>query len=324
MAEEQNLPNEEDVKKPEAEVKEVEQKASDVEIEIEDDTPEPDQNRKNLPKELVERLDSDELTEYDDKVKDKIYQLKKVWHDERREKERIARENQEAIKAAQKLMEENKKLKAKQQEDEKSYIDAAKNAAELEIAAAKVAYKEAYDAGDSEKLVEAQQKLNEANFKAERIKSYKPSLQIPENSVKDKEDKAPAALPPDAKALEWQKKNDWFGQDEEMTSLALGLHEKLVKQNGPAYATTDEYYDRINETMRKRFPEHFDTDSDDAEVETKETTKAKPAAVVAPVTRTTSSKKIRLTTSQVNLAKKLGLTPEQYAKEMIRLENRNG
>ena len=120
MAEEQNLPNEEDVKKPEAEVKEVEQKASDVEIEIEDDTPEPDQNRKNLPKELVERLDSDELTEYDDKVKDKIYQLKKVWHDERREKERIARENQEAIKAAQRLMEENKKLKAKQQEDEKS------------------------------------------------------------------------------------------------------------------------------------------------------------------------------------------------------------
>ena len=162
MAEEQNLPNEEDVKKPEAEVEEkkVEQKASDVEIEIEDDTPEPDQNRKNLPKELVERLDSDELTEYDDKVKDKIYQLKKVWHDERREKERIARENQEAIKAAQKLMEENKKLKAKQQENEKSYMDAAKNAAELEIAAAKVAYKEAYDSGDGDKLVDAQQKLN--------------------------------------------------------------------------------------------------------------------------------------------------------------------
>ena len=172
MAEEQNLPNEEDVKKPEAEVKEVEQKASDVEIEIEDDTPEPDQNRKNLPKELVERLDSDELTEYDDKVKDKIYQLKKVWHDERREKERIARENQEAIRAAQKLMEENKKLKARQQEDQKSYINAAKSAAELEIAAAKAAYKEAYDSGDGDKLVEAQQKLNEANFKAEKIKSY--------------------------------------------------------------------------------------------------------------------------------------------------------
>jgi len=313
MAEEQNLPNEEDVKKPEAGVKEVEQKASDVEIEIEDDTPEPDQNRKNLPKELVERLDSDELTEYDDKVKDKIYQLKKVWHDERREKERIARENQEAIKAAQKLMAENKKLKSQ-------FASTAQNEVNLELEAAKKQYKDAYELGDSEKVLEAQQKLNEVNFKAQRIKS----LQTPKNSVQEKEDKAPAALPPDAKALEWQKKNDWFGKDDEMTSLALGLHEKLVKQNGPAYATTDEYYNRINETMRKRFPEHFDTDSDDAEVETKETTKAKPAAVVAPVTRTTSSKKIRLTTSQVNLAKKLGLTPEQYAKEMIRLESRNG
>ena len=313
MAEEQNLPNEEDVKKPEAEVKEVEQKASDIEVEIEDDTPEPDQNRKNLPKELVERLDSDELTEYDDKVKDKIYQLKKVWHDERREKERIARENQEAIKAAQKLMAENKKLKSQ-------FASTAQNEVNLELEAAKKQYKDAYELGDSEKVLEAQQKLNEVNFKAQRIKS----LQTPKNSVKEKEDKAPAALPPDAKALEWQKKNDWFGKDDEMTSLALGLHEKLVKQNGPAYATTDEYYNRINETMRKRFPEHFDTDSDDAEVETKETTKAKPAAVVAPVTRTTSSKKIRLTTSQVNLAKKLGLSPEQYAKEMIRLENRNG
>ncbi len=120
--------------------------------------------------------------------------------------------------------------------------------------------------------------------------------------------------------MEWQRQNNWFGQDEEMTSLALGLHEKLVRQNGGSYATTDEYYERINETMRKRFPEHFD----DKEVETKEPTKSKPAAIVAPVTRTTSSKKIRMTTSQVALAKKLGLSPEQYAKEMIKLENRNG
>ena len=119
--------------------------------------------------------------------------------------------------------------------------------------------------------------------------------------------------------MEWQKKNDWFGDDEEMTSLALGLHEKLVKQNGVAYATTDEYYDRINKTIRKRFPEHFEQ-SDDENV-TKE--KTKPSAVVAPVTRTTSSKKVRLSTSQVNLAKKLGLSPEQYAKELIRLENQN-
>jgi len=317
MAEEQNLPNEEDVKKPEAAL---EAKASDVEIEIEDDTPEEDQNRKNLPKELVQKLESDELDDYDDKVKDKIYQLKKVWHDERREKERIARENAEAIRAAQKLREENKQLRANSENNQTEYLKAIESAADYELLAAKQAYKTAHDDGDTDKMTEAQQKISEATYKKEKVNQYKTSLQNKENDVKQEDKDAPAALPPDAKAVEWQKQNDWFGQDEEMTSLALGLHEKLVRQNGSSYATTDEYYKRIDETMRKRFPEHFDVE----EVETKEPTKSKPAAVVAPVTRTTSSKKIRLTTSQVNLAKKLGLSPEQYAKEMIKLENRNG
>lgn len=317
MAEEQNLPNEEDVKKPEAAL---EAKASDVEIEIEDDTPEEDQNRKNLPKELVQKLESDELDDYDDKVKDKIYQLKKVWHDERREKERIARENAEAIRAAQKLREENKQLKANSENNQTEYLKAIESAADYELLAAKQAYKTAHDDGDTDKMTEAQQKISEATYKKEKVNQYKTSLQNKENDVKQENKDTPAALPPDAKAVEWQKQNDWFGQDEEMTSLALGLHEKLVRQNGSSYATTDEYYKRIDETMRKRFPEHFDVE----EVETREPTKSKPAAVVAPVTRTTSSKKIRLTTSQVNLAKKLGLSPEQYAKEMIKLENRNG
>ena len=308
MVEEQKV-SEEEVKKEEVS-KEVE--ASDkLEIEVSDDTPVEDQNRKNLPKELVNRLESDELADYDDKVKDKIYQLKKVWHDERREKERIQRENQEAIKAAQRLMEENKKLKGQ-------FASTAQNAVDLELAAAKKQYKDAYELGDSEKVLEAQQKLNEVNFKSEKIKA----LQTDKSSVKsDKDEKAPVSLPPDAKAMDWQKQNEWFGQDEEMTSLALGLHEKLVKQHGPTYATTDEYYSRIDETMRKRFPEHFDSESVE---ESTEAIKPKPTAVVAPVTRTPSSKKVRLSTSQVNLAKKLGLTPEQYAKEMIRLENKNG
>jgi len=309
MAEEQNTPNEE--------VKEEEVKAevSDVEIEIADDTPEEDQNRKNLPKELVNKLDSEELDEYDAKVKDKIYQLKKVWHDERREKERVQRENQEAIQAAKKLLQENNKLK-------EQFLNTAGNAADLEISAAKKEYKEAFDDGDSEKAAEAQQKLTEATYRKQNVKKYKTPLQTEENTVKQESNSKPAALPPDAKAMDWQNKNDWFGQDEEMTSLALGLHEKLVKQNGVGYATTDEYYKRIDETMRKRFPENFELD--DNTESTKETVKTKPSAVVAPVTRTTSSKKVRLSTSQINLAKKLGLSPEQYAKELIRLENQNG
>jgi hypothetical protein len=314
MAEEQNLPDEKDVKK--------EVEASEVEIEVKDDTPEDDQNRKNLPKELVEKLESDELDDYEDKVKDKIYQLKKVWHDERREKERVQRENTEAVKAAQQLREENKRLKANSENNQTEYLKAIESAADYELLAAKQAYKTAHDDGDTDKITEAQQKISEATYKKEKVNQYKTSLQNKENNVKQENKETPAALPPDAKAVEWQKQNNWFGQDEEMTSLALGLHEKLVRQNGSSYATTNEYYKRIDETMRKRFPEHFDSES--VEEEATDVTKPRSAAVVAPVTRTTSSKKIRLTSSQVNLAKKLGLTPEQYAKEMIRLENKNG
>ena len=312
MVENQNSAvKEEEVK--EEEVKEIEQKEnSNLEVEIADDTPIEDQNRKNLPKELVNRLESEELSNYDEQVKDKIYQLKKVWHDERREKERVQRENQEAIKATQQLLKENKELKDQ-------FVNSAKNTVDLELSAAKKEYKEAYDSGDSDKVLEAQQKLSTANIKLDRIKNYTPSLQKEKSSVQQGNDVQPAALPPDARAMDWQKNNVWFGQDEEMTSLALGLHEKLVKQHGVSYATTDEYYTRIDDTMRKRFPENFDSDT--VNVETKETTKAKPSAIVAPVTRTTASKKVRLSTTQVNLAKKLGLTPEQYAKELIKLEN---
>ena len=189
MAEEQNLPNEEDVKKPEAAL---EAKASDVEIEIEDDTPEEDQNRKNLPKELVQKLESDELDDYDDKVKDKIYQLKKVWHDERREKERIARENAEAIRAAQKLREENKQLKANSENNQTEYLKAIESAADYELLAAKQAYKTAHDDGDTDKMTEAQQKISEATYKKEKVNQYKTSLQNKENNVKQEDKETPA------------------------------------------------------------------------------------------------------------------------------------
>ena len=161
MAEEQSISNEKE---------EVEAKVSDVEVEISDDTPEADQNRKNLPKELVERLESDELTEYDDKVKDKIYQLKKVWHDERREKERVQRENQEAIQAAKRLLDENKKLKHR-------FVDTEKNAAGLELESAKKQYKEAYELGDSEKMLAAQEVLNAASIRSDKVKNLKTPLQ---------------------------------------------------------------------------------------------------------------------------------------------------
>ena len=187
---------------------------------------------------------------------------------------------------------------------------------------AKKEYKEAYDAGDSDKLVEAQDKLTTAKMKIDKASSYaeninqRRALQEQENEVKIPQ-QTEATPVRDQKASAWQERNSWFGQDDEMTSLALGLHEKLVKENGLAYATTDEYYKRIDETMRRRFPENFQDEKVDDE---KVAARVKPSTVVASASRSTSSKKIRLNTSQLSIAKKLGLTPEQYARELMKME----
>ena len=130
----------------------------------------------------------------------------------------------------------------------------------------------------------------------------------------------------DPKAEAWREKNTWFGVDEEMTALALGLHEKLVRSG--VDPNTDEYYRRVDETMRKRFPEAFDDAEEDEQPQTKQAQKPartnKPATVVAPVTRGTAPRQVRLTPTQVAIAKKLGLSNEQYARELMKLENDNG
>jgi hypothetical protein len=303
--------------------KEVEAKGKpEVDIEIEDDTPEEDRGRTPLPKEIVQELEADELEEYSDKVKTRLKQMKKVWHDERRAKDEAAREREEALAFARNALEENKRLKSRLTEGEKSFLDTARGAAELEMEMAKRAYKEAYEAGDSDKVVEAQAKLSEVNFKLQRIKDYRPSLQTPEIEVNSNQQQQVQVPRPDQKTLAWQERNTWFGVDEEMTSLALGLHQKLEKQYGKGFVGTDEYWDRVDTTIRKRFPENFEEE----EIKTTNgggkpvTRTEKPATVVAPASRSTSSKKIVLKQSQLMIAKKLGLTPEQYAREFAKTQ----
>jgi hypothetical protein len=285
----------------------IEDKEKDFELEIEDDTPEQDRNRQPLPKEMVQDLEEDELEEYSEKVKTRLKQMKKVWHDERREKESALREQQEAVNLAQNLVEENKKLKSRLTEGEKSLISTATSAAELEMEMAKRAYKEAYDSGDSDKIVDTQEKLNNAGYRLQRLKGYRPPLQASENSVQNQPTQA-AAPRLDQKTDSWRKQNTWFGQDEEMTATALGLHQKLEKQYGAQYIGTDEYWNTVNKTMQRRFPEYFG----DEEPEKPQRT---AATVVASASRSTAPKKIVLKQSQLALAKKLGLTPEQYARE---------
>ncbi len=294
-------------------------------IEVVDDTPEEDRGREPLPKALVEELEADELEDYSEKVKTRLKQMRKVWHDERREKERVLREHQEAVALAQRVVEENKRLKNTLSTGEQEYIATVKGAVELEMDSARKAYKEAYDSGDSDKLLQAQERLNNAAFKLQQVNNYKPALQKPDNEVYSVPEQVQIPTP-DAKTLAWQERNPWWGTDPEMTALALGFHQKLERENGRQFVGTDEYWKRIDNTMRHRFPEYFGlsggtqtTNGGGKPVSRNDT---KPANVVAPASRSTSSKRIVLKQSQLNLAKKLGLTPEQYAREYAKsLEN---
>jgi hypothetical protein len=297
----------------------------DVDIEVEDDTPPEDRNRNPLPKEIVQELEDDELEEYSDKVKVRLRQMKKVWHDERRAKEEADRERAEALALAQKLVEENKKLRGTVNERDTALVSSYKETAARNLEMAKREYREAYESGDTDRIVEAQEKLTSAKIKADQAERFKPTpLQVPETPVNvEPSVKAP---PPDPKVNAWHERNQWFGQNRVMTSLALGLHEDLVAERGLAYATTDEYYNRIDTMMREKFPEYFreEVKTSDGGGKPVQRTESKPANVVAPASRSTSPKKIVLKQSQVNMAKRLGITPEQYAKEFMKLENTNG
>ena len=287
------------------------------EIEVEDDTPEADRDREPMPKEIVDELEADELEEYSDKVKTRLKQMKKVWHDERREKERLLREQNEAVAIAQRLMEENKRYKQTLSQGEQSLVQSYQQTTEYERLQAQREYKEAYESGDSDKLIEAQEKLQEANYRLSQLKNYKPTIQ---------EDTSEVVIPqpqyevprPDQKTLAWQERNAWWGSDPEMTALALGLHQKLEHERGPQFVGTDEYWAVIDKTMGRRFPEYFG----EPERQSSEALapKQRSANVVAPASRSTSSKKVVLKQSQLVIAKKLGLTPEQYAQEFKKLE----
>jgi len=308
----------EDFKFPD-EKEEVSAAADDFEIEIEDDTPAEDRDRQPLPKDIVDELEDDELEEYSEGVKTRLKQMKKVWHDERREKEQALREQQEAVSYAKHMQEENRALKGRLSTGEQYFIDTYKSAAEMELDSAKRDYKEAYDMGDSDRLLDAQEKLSQAQFKIQKAKDFVPSRQPEESDVQPATNTVPR---PDQRAIAWQERNEWFGKDEEMTSLALGLHQKLVAQYGTSYPSTDEYWKKVDETMKRRFPENFGEKGEEAAPQ--KTQRSKPSSVVASADRSTPSKKVKLKQSEVLIAKKLGITLEQYVREMKKLEATNG
>jgi len=296
---------------------ETEENTPEIEIEIVDDTPEYDQKRDPMPKEIVEKLYKDELEEYDDTVKEKLKQMKKVWHDERREKEAAHREREEAIAYAKKIAEENKKMRQMIQSGEKEYVETIQSSANMSLEMAKKGYKEAYESGDVDLMMEAQQKLQEANLRLLRANSYKPTaLQEEQFEVQTQPEQIQSVPKPDERATDWQKQNRWFGSNKVMTATALGLHEELKDSGVPI--GSDEYYETLNKTMRRRFPEQFE-ETREEEISKASAARPKQRSVVAPAMRTTSPTKVRLSQTQVNLAKKFNITPEQYAIELKKL-----
>jgi len=293
-----------------------------LKVEIEDDTPPEDRNRAPLPQNLVEELEKDDLEEYSEKVKKRLSQMKKVWHDERRAKEAAAREKEEALRFAQQAYEENKFLKQRIGTGERIFAQETTKAATIEVNAAKAALKAAYESGDSEKITEAQEMLTDAKMKLKEVASFRPSLQDSDSGVQQQTQAQAQPRPAptvDPKAETWRQKNTWFGVDEEMTALALGLHEKLVRSG--VDPRSDDYYRRVDETMKKRFSDYFE---DAQPTEEAEKPVRKISTVVAPATRSTGSKQVRITASEAAIAKRLGLTPEAYAREKLKLENING
>jgi hypothetical protein len=284
------------------------EKEDEPEIEVVDDTPERDRNRTKMaepPKEFAD----DELNKYDESVQKRIKHFTKGYHEERRAKEAVQREKDEAIRFAQTMVEENKRLKGSVNQGQTALIEQAKKVVASELEKAKQQYKDAYEAGDSNALVNAQENLTSVKMKAERVNNFKPApVQEDETDVKTLHQKFKEP-PIDDKLAAWQEKNPWFGKNKRMSAYALGLHEDLTEEG--ITTGSDEYYKRIDADMRERFSEQFGAE---------ENVDAKPqrtkSNVVAPATRSTAPRKIVLTQTQVNLAKRLGVPLELYARKV--------
>ena len=275
----------------------------DLEIEVVDDTPKADQGRQ--ASEPPEEVTDEELEGYSSKVKKRINKIQKGYHDERRAKEAAEREREEAVRVAQQLAEENRRIKGDFEKNREALLEQAKKSSNIEVAVAKKQYKDAYEAGDADKVMDAQEKLTNAKLKADKLQNFQlEPLQTEVDDVPSGNESTPVI---DDKTQDWVSRNEsWFQKDTEMTSLAMGLHTKLAEE-GNVVVGSEEYFERIDSRLREIFPDKFE-----------DAPKKKRANVVAPATRSTAPKKVTLNATQVRLAKRLGLTLEQYAQQLAK------
>jgi hypothetical protein len=275
-----------------------------IEIEVVDDTPEADKGRKPLTESVPEPTD-EELAKYDEGVQKRIKKLSHGYHDERRAKEAALREREEAFRYAQHILAENAKLKDSLGGHTKLLVDTAKQNALFALDEAKRKYKIAYDAGDADQVIEAQEALTQAKIRLDKVENFQIPATAPAPAVPTPPPR-PQEVEPDPKAVAWREQNPWFGRDEEMTSFALGLHEKLVKEG--VDTQSPRYYNTIDSRLREKFPENFYIPK-------------RQSSVVAPASRSVAPKKVTLTQTQVALAKKFKIPLELYARKVLEAQN---
>ena len=296
----------------------------DLEIEVQDDTPEQDRGKPKAAEVETETkaigADDEDLEGYSESVKKRINKLKFDQHAERRAKEEAIRLREEAIAYAEKVRRENEELRKAYAEGETVLVGQTKARLESELASAKQAYKQAYESGDADAVLAAQEKLLKLQVEHDRVSNYRPRGAqdvAPAPAKQPAVAAAPKPPKPDEKAMKWAEKNTWFMQDKAMTGYVMGVHEDLVAQG--IDPTSDLYYSRIDDAVRRTFPDRFD----DGSIEEK-APRRQAGPVVAPAVRSPKApRKIVLTSTEVALAKRLGVPLKVFAAQKLK-DTQNG
>ena len=299
---------------------------SDLKVEVVDEDaviPEPKQTtEKPVDDETLDK----EISDYSERAGKRINQIKYEYHEERRAKESALKEKEEAIKQLKTLMHDNQRLQQIVAEGGKVVNEQAKNNAQFAKLSAQAKYKRAYDEGAAEAMAQAQAELTKATLAEQQAPNYATAMQqqivanMPEQQVQQPT--------PDPDMQAWAQKNPWFMSPDpahkEMTSFAMFLDQKLQASGVDPATQSQKYYAEIDAGMRSQYPNFFGVTQ--ASVETTPELpieeKRQPANVVAPASRNSGSNKnprnVRLTQTQVKLARQLGISPEQYARQLLK------
>jgi hypothetical protein len=302
----------------EQEVLDNEDSTNEVEIEIVDDTPEEDKGRPRRPEGAEPEIpNDDEISQYSEGVQKRIKKLRYEFHEERRAKEEASRQLNEATSLAKRLMDEKKRMEEALRKGEEILVENAKGKVEAELEMARRKFKEAYDLGDADAIADAQERIAELSIQKASAVGYKPVYRPEPQQVQQAQYEQVTPRPADPKAVEWSKKNTWFGRDQLMTDYAKHVHDRIVVFDR-IDPRSEEYWQTLDGEMRKRFPEMFEDFADDGRSERQD--RRQTSNVVAPASRSNAKprKQVKLTATEVALAKRLGITVEQYAAEKMK------